>query len=162
MTLPQPNQTLSFEPTAPLPQGYRCAGYAGGIKADNSLDMALFVSDEPASCAGTFTRNKLCAAPVKIGRERVPGADLRAIVMNSGNANACTGPQGEADALTMGAETAAILGVAPEQVLMCSTGGIGKFLPMPTLSAALPGLVDALSPTAGETAARAMMTTDVS
>ena len=82
-----------------LPSGFRTAGVACGIKDDpTTLDLALFVADGPVAAAGVFTANRVCGAPVKVSRERVPGEDVRAVVINSGNANACTGARGIADA----------------------------------------------------------------
>ncbi len=146
-----------------LPQGFRTAGTACGIKSDRSKrDLALFVSDQPCTSAGVFTQNKVCGAPVKISRQRVPRSTTRAVVINSGNANACTGQQGLDDARWMTAEVAAQIGCDAEDVLVCSTGVIGHFLPREPLASGIPAVVDQLNntPVAFAEAAQAIMTTD--
>src|SRR5438132_5758991 len=110
-----------------LPSNYRFAGVHCGIRPDpNRLDLALVISDAPAAAAGVFTQNRVCAAPVQVCRERLPTAAARGIVICSGNANACTGEQGRADARRMAATLAESLGVPAEAVLVCSTGIIGR------------------------------------
>ncbi len=149
--------------TIPLPAGFRAAGVHCGIKNDPAkLDLALFAADAPATAVGVFTTNLVCGAPVKISRARLPRATARAVVINSGNANACTGPRGDDDARWMTSETAAHLGCATEDVLVCSTGVIGRFLPREQLAAGIPAAVRQLedSPEAFHRAASAMMTTD--
>ena len=134
-----------------------------GIKADPQLlDLALFVSDTPATSAGVFTQNRVCGAPVKISRERVRRTTSRAVLMNSGNSNACTGDQGLADARWMTGLAAEQLGCAAEDVLVCSTGVIGRFLPKDKLVAGIPQVAKKLSgtPAAFLEAARSIMTTD--
>ncbi len=146
-----------------LPQGFKCAGIACGIKNDpHKLDLAVFASDEPCAAAGVFTQNLVNGAPVKVSRERVPSEHAQAVVINSGNANACTGEQGLADARQMTELVASQLGCPADGVLVCSTGVIGHFLPMEKLEAGIPTVVRELqeSPAALENAARAMMTTD--
>ncbi len=146
-----------------LPRGFRAAGHACGIKADPSTpDMSLFVSDVPCAAAGVFTQNRVVGAPVHVSRERVPGDSVRGVVINSGNANACTGERGLEDARWMTAEVAARLGCAAADVLVCSTGVIGHFLPREKLAAGLPVLVERLgtSDDSLAAAARGMMTTD--
>src|SRR2546425_1893765 len=114
-----------------LARGYRFAGIHCGIRPDPSrLDLALVVSDCPAAAAGVFTQNRVVAAPVRVCRERLPRADARGIVICSGNANACTGQRGLEDARRMTAVAAAAIGCAAEQLLVCSTGIIGRHLPM--------------------------------
>lgn len=147
----------------PLPKGFRAAGIHCGIKKDPSiLDLSLFVADQPAVAAGVFTTNLVHGAPVKISRSRVPRATARGVVINSGNANACTGERGNADARWMTAQTAAQLGCHEDDVLVCSTGVIGRFLPRDALSAGIPAAARKLSaePAAFHDAARGMMTTD--
>src|SRR5262245_10115778 len=91
-----------------LPRGFRYAAVRCGVRPDRDrLDLALVVSDRPASAAGVFTQNLVCAAPVHICRERLPAQDARAVVICAGNANACTGEQGLTDARTMAAVAAA-------------------------------------------------------
>ena len=143
-----------------LPAGFRAAGVACGIKNDpDTLDLAVFAADGPVTAAGVFTRNRVCGAPVKVSRERVPGEAVRAVIVNSGNANACTGSRGIADAKLMTAVVAEQLGCDPEAVLVCSTGVIGHYLPIETIVSGIPRVVEELddSPVAFHTAARAMM-----
>lgn len=146
------------------PQGFQAAAGCAGLKRDPSLsDLALVVSDSPAAAAAVYTRNRVKAAPLLVCREHLSGGRrVRAVVVNAGNANACTGEQGLADARAMAAETARGLGVAAEEVLVASTGVIGVPLPMETLRAGLAGLPAGLAqgPEADEAAARAIMTTD--
>lgn len=147
----------------PLPAGFRVAGVHCGVKKDSSLlDLAVFVSDAPCTAAGVFTQNKVVGAPVKLSRMRVPRSSARAVIINSGNANACTGERGDADAHWMTAELARQLGSDAEDVLVCSTGVIGRFLPLDKLRAGIPLAVEQLAdtPEAFQDAARAMMTTD--
>ena len=114
-----------------LARGYRYAGIHCGLRPDpNRRDLVLIVSDTPAAAAGVFTQNRVVAAPVLVCRERVPGDGLRGVVICSGNANACTGDQGLADARRMAALAAAGVGCRPEQMLVASTGVIGRPLPM--------------------------------
>jgi len=147
----------------PLPAGFQTAGIYCGIKKDSAkLDLSLFVSDRPASVAGVFTQNKVCGAPVKVSRERVPRGTGRALVINSGNSNACTGDRGLEDARWMTAQIAGLLGCDAEDVAVCSTGIIGHFLPKPVLEAGFPKVVEQLAatPDAFHNAARGIMTTD--
>jgi len=153
------NQTM----LAPLPQGFRAAGLHCGIKKDpNNFDLALLVSDPPATSAGVFTQNRVCGAPVKVSRERTLRTTSRAVILNSGNSNACTGDQGLADARWMTALVAEQLQCAPEDVFVCSTGVIGRFLPKEKLEAGIPAIVPLLanSPEAFEAASRGILTTD--
>ncbi len=146
-----------------LPQGFQTAGIHCGVKANPSvLDLSLFVSDRPAVAAGVFTQNKVCGAPVKVSRQRVPRQTARAVVINSGNSNACTGDRGIDDAKWMTGEVAKLLECPAEDVLVCSTGVIGRFLPKDVLAAGFPKVVAALAatPAAFELAARGIMTTD--
>src|SRR6476620_5023235 len=102
-----------------LARGYRYAGGVSGLRAEpGRRDVAVIVSDTPAAAAGVFTQNRVCAAPVQVSRSRLPRADARAIVVCSGNANACTGDQGIADARRMAELTARGVGCQPEQVLV--------------------------------------------
>ncbi len=146
-----------------LPAGFRAAGVHCGIKNDPAkLDLALFVADGPATATGVFTTNLVCGAPVKISRARLPRATARAVIMNSGNANACTGSRGDDDARWMTAQVAGSLGCAEDDVLVCSTGVIGRFLPRPKLADGIPAAIGRLasSPASFRDAATAMMTTD--
>ena len=145
-----------------LPTNFQTSGTTCGIKASGKPDLALFVSNSPCSAAGVFTTNRVVGAPVIVSRERVGTANARAIIINSGNSNACTGEQGERDASQMTADVAAAIGCDAEQVLLCSTGVIGVNLPMDVISAGIPKAVESLasSETAFAAAATAMMTTD--
>src|SRR5260370_12185211 len=121
-----------------LARGYRYAGIHCGIRPDpERVDLALVVSDRPASAAGVFTQNRVVAAPVRICQERLPRADAAGVVICSGNANACTGQRGLEDARRMTAVAAESLGCWPEQMLVCSTGVIGRHLPMPQVEAGI-------------------------
>jgi glutamate N-acetyltransferase/amino-acid N-acetyltransferase len=147
----------------PLPAGFRAAGVHCGIKKDAALlDLSLFVCDRPAVAAGVFTTNLVHGAPVKVTRSRVPRATARAVIMNSGNSNACTGEQGIADARWMTAEVASQLGCPEDDILVCSTGVIGRFLPRDKLLAGIPVVVKALDagPAGFLNAAQGIMTTD--
>src|SRR5690606_7459688 len=104
----------------PLPQGFCAAGIHCGIKTDPAnRDLSLFVSNRPATAAGVFTQNRVCGAPVVVSRGRVPSTTARAVLINSGNANACTGQQGIEDARASTAAVADRLGCRPEDVLVC-------------------------------------------
>lgn len=160
-----------IEGSVTAPSGFRAAGVFCDIKRlgtgkgsnkGQKRDLALIVSDVPASVAGMFTTNQVCAAPVKVSVPRASKAKARAVVVNSGNANACTGPQGMKDALAMTAATAKTLGVGDEDVLVCSTGRIGVHLPMRNV---LSGIADAagklsVDRDAAAHAAEAIMTSD--
>jgi glutamate N-acetyltransferase / amino-acid N-acetyltransferase len=144
------------------PKGFRCHALECGIKdgAAPRLDLALLVSDFPAVVAAAFTSSKIRAAPVRVSAEHVRRGQVRAIVANSGNANACTGPRGIQDAKMMCAQAAAALGLRPSQVAICSTGIIGLPLPMDRISPHFPALVEGLQSADGDRVARAIMTSD--
>ena len=122
----------AVEGSVSAPAGFRAAGVACGIKKTNGLDLALIVSDRPASAAAVFTTNKAQAAPVLVSKARLQasGGHARAIAINSGCANACTGSEGLQAAREMAAETARLLSCPVEQVLVASTGVIGVALPI--------------------------------
>ncbi len=146
-----------------LARGFRFAGLHCGIRPDpNRRDLALFVSDVPASAAGVFTQNRVRAAPVRVCQERLPAADTRGVVVCSGNANACTGKRGLDDARRMAAVAAETLGCRGEQMLVCSTGVIGRHLPMPKIESGIRAGVPQLtaSEAALDAAAHAILTTD--
>jgi glutamate N-acetyltransferase/amino-acid N-acetyltransferase len=146
-----------------LARGYRYAGVHSGLRPEpERLDLALIVSDRPAAAAGVFTQNCVCAAPVHICRERLPTQRARGIVICSGNANACTGQQGLDDARRMTELAGEAVGASAEQMLVCSTGVIGRLLPMEVIAPgiALAGRDLADGPVALERAARAILTTD--
>lgn len=146
-----------------LARGFRFAGVVSGLRSEpNRRDIAVIVSDVPSAAAGVFTQNRVCAAPVHVSKSRVPRSDIRAIVVCSGNANACTGEQGMRDAERMAALVAKDLGCGAEQVLVASTGVIGRPLPMPILEAGIPKAVAAAKAGAEafSDAAHAILTTD--
>jgi len=144
--------------------GLTASGVAAGIKDSGRPDVALLVSPKPLAAAGLFTQNRLAAAPVVVSREhlRMTGGLIRAVVVNSGNANACTGEQGLRDARAMCHQVATALGCALEEVLVCSTGVIGRKLPMEKVHAGIDGALAALSgePEAGRRFLAAIQTTD--
>jgi glutamate N-acetyltransferase/amino-acid N-acetyltransferase len=146
------------------PRGFRAAGVSAGIKANGGLDLMLLVSDAPAQTAAVFTTNLAVAAPVVVSREHLRRSESisRAIVVNSGCANACTGDEGLQVARDMAWETARLVNCPAEQVLVASTGVIGVALPIALVRAALPGAFDSLATDQehGALAARAIMTTD--
>lgn len=146
-----------------LPLGYRAAGVSCGLKRSaGKLDLSLLVSDRPAVGVGVYTKNLVCAAPVKIDRERTPSESIRVVAINSGVANACTGDQGDADARQMAAWAAEAIGASPEQALVMSTGVIGTMLPMEKIRAGIEAAAAQLGddPQSLENAARGIMTTD--
>jgi glutamate N-acetyltransferase / amino-acid N-acetyltransferase len=144
------------------PRGFRAAGVACGIKAKGGLDLALVVSDIPAQAAAVFTTNKAVAAPVVVSRRQLAASAGRvsAIVVNSGCANACTGPDGMAHAASMTQLTAAALAVDQSAVLVASTGVIGVKLDMSKVELGIAAAAAALAATGAGDAARAIMTTD--
>lgn len=141
-----------------LAPGFRAAGVHCGIKT-KKLDLALVFSESPASAAGMFTQILTRAAPVIINEQKLRSGRAQAVIVNSGNANACTGKRGFADARTMSSTAAAALGIGDDLVLATSTGVIGWPLPVDRIVAAIPALVSRLGP-GSMPAARAMMTTD--
>jgi acetylglutamate kinase len=141
-----------------IPKGFRFGGVACGIKPQRR-DLALVVSDHPAAAAGVFTVNKAAAAPVIDGRPRVPAEGMRAVVINSGNANALTGPGGLDDVGVIRGAVADALGIQKRSVLAASTGVIGQRLPAMKILAALPALAEQLGDHP-DLAAEAIMTTD--
>ena len=146
-----------------LPQGYRVAGVHCGIKRDASKpDLTLIVSDSPAVAAGVYTQNRVFAAPVAWNRALTPAADVRAVVVNSGNANACTGQRGLGDTREMARAAAVACDAVQEQCLVLSTGVIGTFLPMDKILSGIRHAAQSLgsSPEALLAAARGILTTD--
>ncbi len=140
--------------------GFRAAGIVAGIKPSGRKDLALVLSDEPATGAAVYTTNKVQGAPIGVCRQHLADGRARAVIINSGNANVCTGAAGRQNAHRMCAETARHLGLQAEDVLVCSTGIIGVPLPMDIIDAGLPLVVKALRADGGVEAAEAMMTTD--
>jgi len=145
------------------PEGFLAAGVTVGLKASGKPDLSLLLAPVGAVCAGTFTTSLVRAACVDLCAERLAasGGRARAVLTNSGQANACTGERGLADSLTATAELAGRLGLAAEEVLICSTGVIGVPIPMDTLVAGLDPLVAGLSSEGGADAATAILTTDL-
>jgi glutamate N-acetyltransferase/amino-acid N-acetyltransferase len=148
-----------------LARGYLFAGVHCGIRPQpdsDRRDLALVVSTNPAAAAGVFTQNRVAAAPVHVCRERLPAQDVRGLVVCSGNANACTGRQGLDDARRMTAVAAEVAACRPEQMLVCSTGVIGRHLPMPAVERGIRAAAGQLQPTAAgfDAVARAILTTD--
>ena len=142
------------------PRGFRAVGLAAGIKPNGKKDLALIVSDFPAAVAATFTTNQVKAAPVKLDMEHVKSGRARAIVANSGNANACTGKIGMIHAKAMATGVARRLKCPLEQVLVCSTGRIGMLLPIVKVEAGIKKALKSLSRDGAHAAAQAIMTTD--
>ena len=143
------------------PHGFRAAGVAAGLKASGATDLALVVNDGPDHHgAAVFTSNRVEAAPVTWSRQVVADGRVDAVVLNSGGANACTGPQGFADTHHTAERVAEALGASAGDVVVCSTGLIGELLPMERVLAGVEKAASALSPTGGEEAAVAIKTTD--
>ena len=147
-----------------LPLGFQWSAVKAGIKASGKPDLALIVSDTVAQIAAVYTTNKVLAAPVIVSKEHLQrsGGKARAIVVNSGCANSCTGDTGMRDARTMAEETARLVGCPVEQVLVASTGVIGVALPMDKVRSGIPAAFGALGADQGPAAAQAIMTTDLS
>jgi len=145
--------------TAPL--GFQAAGIHCGIKKSGLLDLALCVSDVSGPIAGVFTKNRVVAAPVLLDRHHLRSRRGRAIIVNSGNANACTGEQGLVAAKTMATAVAEQLSIPVQHVFVGSTGVIGRVLPIDRITAAVPALVACLSIPGGDQAAQAILTTDL-
>ncbi len=143
------------------PAGFRAAGVAAGLKPSGRPDVAVVVNDGPLdTAAGVFTRNRVQAAPVQWSRQVLADGRLRAVVLNSGGANACTGPAGFADTHRCAEHTAALLGIGAGELAVCSTGLIGVRLPMDLLLAGVDKAVAGASVTGGGAAAEAIRTTD--
>ncbi len=141
--------------------GFRFSAVAAGIKKkEGALDLALIVADEPVSAAGVFTRNVVRAAPVDVAQKRIASGQVRAVLVNSGNANACTGEPGLAATLDTTAAVARALGTTPELVIPASTGVIGAVLPADKVLTAVPALVESLSAEGADRFAEGILTTD--
>jgi len=161
----------SIDGSVTAPQGFLSAGLFCDVKSlgtgkgsdkGQKRDLALIVSEVPAKAAGMFTTNQICAAPVKVCVDHIGNGKAQAIIINSGNANACTGPRGLKDAREMTALMADELLLQPEDVLVGSTGRIGLELPMPNIRKGIRQIIRELddSPTAAHHAAQAIMTSD--
>jgi len=141
--------------------GFRSAGVAAGIKASGNPDVAVVINDGPsAAAAGVFTSNRVKAAPVRWSQRVLAGGRVRAVVLNSGGANACTGPDGFDDTRRTAEHLAGLLAVPPGEVAVCSTGLIGERLPMHSLLVGVDAATASASASGGPAAARAIMTTD--
>ena len=142
-------------------QGFRAAGVAAGLKSTGKPDVALVVNDGPEHvAAGVFTSNRVVAAPVVWSRQALADGVAHAVVLNSGGANACTGPEGFLDTHVTAERTGEALGVSAGDVVVCSTGLIGMRLPMDKLLPGVESAVAALDAAGGDSAAAAIMTTD--
>lgn len=143
-----------------LPKGFQASGIACGIKKNGNKDLALVVSDTPAEAAGVFTTNVVKGHSLKWSMKQIQKNKIRAIAINSGNANACVGPEGDMDAASMAGCVAELLGCEKEQVLLGSTGVIGYRLPMNNIINGLKSAVSGLSTNGFPDAVSAIMTTD--
>ena len=144
-----------------LPQGFRSASVAAGLKSTGALDLTIIENQGPNfTAAAVFTTNKVVAAPVTWSRQVAKGGIVRAVVLNSGGANACTGPQGFADTHKTAEHVGQLLNVSSGEVIVCSTGLIGELLPMPKIITGIESIVPVLSNDGLQTSAQAIMTTD--
>ena len=144
-----------------LPQGFRSASIAAGLKSNDALDLTLIENQGPHfNAAAVFTTNKVVAAPVIWSRQVAKGQTVRAVVLNSGGANACTGPQGFADTHKTAEHVAQLLNVSSGEVIVCSTGLIGELLPMSKIIAGLDSIAPVMDNEGLQTSAQAIMTTD--
>ena len=143
-------------------QGFKMTAVAAGTKAGGALDLALIYSERPANAAAVFTQNTFIAAPLVLSQEhlRQTGHHIRAVIVNSGNANAATGEAGVQAARGTAEALASHLGCRPNEVIVSSTGVIGRRLPVEKINEAIPRLVENLQPTSLELLARGIMTTD--
>lgn len=157
---PAPSSQVTETEEVPCVPGFRAAGIHAGIKKGRDLDLALIVSETPARAAGIFTRNRIQSPAVLISKERIRSGHCKAVVINSGNANACTGKAGLKDARDMCAWTAQGLNTEDGHVLVSSTGVIGERLPTDKVRRALPHLIRRLRPEGMAEAAEAIRTTD--
>jgi glutamate N-acetyltransferase / amino-acid N-acetyltransferase len=144
-----------------LPQGFRSASIAAGLKSTGALDLTLIQNQGPLFVgSAVFTSNKVVAAPVMWSRQVAQGGIVRAAVLNSGGANACTGPEGFADTHKTAEHVGQLLDISSAEVIVCSTGLIGERLPMEKIIAGLDSIATALSGDGLQTSAQAIMTTD--
>lgn len=144
-----------------LPQGFKSASIAAGLKSTGALDLTLIQNEGPLFIgAAVFTSNKVVAAPVIWSRQVVKGGTVRAAVLNSGGANACTGPQGFADTHKTAEHVGSLLDISAGEVIVCSTGLIGELLPMEKIFSGLDAIAPVLSSDGLQTSAQAIMTTD--
>jgi len=158
--MPAHDPKLDPTPSPLLVPGFRFAAGMAGIKTAGRLDVALIVADAPAAAAGVFTKNRVKAAPVLISQRRLRAGKAQAVIINSGNANACSGEAGMAAARATTKAVAKHLGCPESLVLPASTGVIGQVLPADKIAARVPDLTADLSPEGLPDVARAIMTTD--
>jgi glutamate N-acetyltransferase / amino-acid N-acetyltransferase len=142
------------------PEGIAAAGIAAGLKPSGSLDVAMVAAPEVVSAAAVQTRNQVLAAPVQVTARHIANGKARAVLLNAGSANVCTGPDGLELAERSAREAANALGCDPSDILICSTGVIGVAIPEEPFLKSIPEVVGALSPEGGSRAARAILTTD--
>ncbi len=142
------------------PLGFLASGVSAGLKSEGKRDLALVAAETAVPAAAVFTTNKVAAAPVTVSRRHIARGVARVVVINAGNANACTGARGEADAIETARAVAEGLGCEPGEVVVSSTGVIGVPLPVDKIVSAIPEAVDALDSRSGDDAAAAIMTTD--
>jgi glutamate N-acetyltransferase/amino-acid N-acetyltransferase len=152
-------KTISGGITAPA--GFTASGVCAEIKKKDKKDVAIIMSQVPCTAAGVFTTNMVRAACIDINKKHLLNGQAQAIVVNSGNANACTGQQGIDDTLQMAEVTAASVNIDPSNVLVASTGVIGVFMPMDRIAKGIEAAARVLSPEGSEDAAQAIMTTDL-
>lgn len=144
-----------------LPKGFRAGAIAAGLKSSGALDLTIIENQGPDFVGvAVFTTNKVVAAPVTWTKQVVADATVNAVLLNSGGANACTGPQGFLDTHKSAEHVAAHLGISSSDVAVCSTGLIGELLPMEKILSGIDGIVSTLCEDNLEAAARAIMTTD--
>ena len=141
-------------------KGFKAAGVASGLKKNGGKDLGLIYSEFPATAAGVFTKNMVQAAPVLLDRERIKSGKCQVVIVNSGNANCCTGEQGMRDAVSMARFAASRLGIPEELVLVASTGVIGQPLDIGKIEAAMPELAKDIKTDGMNSLAEAIMTTD--
>jgi glutamate N-acetyltransferase/amino-acid N-acetyltransferase len=142
-------------------KGFKASGVKAGIKIADRTDLGLLLSDTPCSAAGAFTKNAIRASSVDWCSQHLPSSGIRAVICNSGCANACTGERGEHDTAMTAVFVSKICSIPTDSVLMASTGVIGKFLPMDKIEKALPAAKDGLNSEGGVAFATAIMTTDL-
>jgi glutamate N-acetyltransferase/amino-acid N-acetyltransferase len=158
---------FTVEPGLPIAEGgvvaakgFLASGTHCGLKKEGRKDLALIAAEKSVPAAAVFTTNKVAAAPVNVSRKHIASGKCRAVIINSGNANACTGPQGEADAEATAVALAEKLGCDAADIIVCSTGVIGVPMPIDVLLGGIGPAVDALDAANGDAAAAAIMTTD--
>ncbi|MFO7752600.1 MAG: bifunctional glutamate N-acetyltransferase/amino-acid acetyltransferase ArgJ [Desulfobacteraceae bacterium] len=141
-------------------KGFKFNGIQAGIKKHGGRDLGIIFSEKPASAAAVFTKNRVAAAPVLLGRDRIRQGICQAVIVNSGNANCCTGRQGLHDAVHSAGMAADLMNIPEEFTMVSSTGVIGAPMPMGRIEAALPGLIETMKPDRAEYFAESILTTD--